>query len=225
MGTTITLNANADYGQSGQYIARITGRAPRVQFAREFVGSKSGKRNDVTSYETDECGLYEVNDATRKGKVRKYLLVLPWRDELVKLTSDHEDALTIAKRLDGGEGLEDIVSIEREPMTKTATHRVCTVCRERIDSHCSAHPEAAGTIVSEDVPVLDDLGVPRDRLVYVIRSKGEAKRATAAATLDSAVDAIVNALQALPAPQQKQALKAARDRLFPKASDGEGGES
>ena len=54
---TVTLNAESKYGFSGQYIARITGSAAKFQFNREFVGNKHGKRNEGSSYETDEVGL------------------------------------------------------------------------------------------------------------------------------------------------------------------------
>ena len=114
----IEFRANSDFGQTGQYIARITGRAKNVTFAREFVGRKSGKRNDVTTALVDEPGLYEVVNCTRKGKDRDYWIVLEHEGELKRIRSDEEDFLAIAKRLDGSETLEQIVvfeSVAREP--------------------------------------------------------------------------------------------------------------
>ena len=109
--STVSLHASADFGKTGQYIASLTGRAPQVHFVRSFVGSKYGKRNDGTSYETDEAGLYECCDQTRKGKVKRYYIVLEFQNELRKLQTDLEDSLVIAKRLDGGESLADIVEL------------------------------------------------------------------------------------------------------------------
>jgi len=109
--TTISLSASSDYGQSGQYIAILTGRAPKVHFTRSFVGSKYGKRNEGTSYETDEAGLYECCDHTRKGKVKRYYIVLEFNGELKRLQTDLEDSLLIAKRLEGGESLADVVEL------------------------------------------------------------------------------------------------------------------
>ncbi len=189
MAQVVTLAAFADYGQSGQYIAKLTGRAPRVQFRREFLGTKEGKRNDGTRYETDEVGLFEVHNETRKGRDRQYWLVLAWKEGLVSLRADHEDALLICKRLDGGERLEDIVVVERGDELK--------------------HNDGS--------PKLDENGNQRYALVYTIRRPGQAKKAAAAATLDAAVEAIVQSLTALPAPEQKKALTAARAKLFPKA--------
>jgi hypothetical protein len=185
--STVTICAEAKYGFSGQYIAKIIGRAARVQFNREFCGRKYGKRGESTSYETDEIGLYEAADVSKSGKSHRYLLILPWRDELKKFVSDHEDALALAKRLDDGESLTDIVAVELgDPI-----------------------------LDSDGTPKLKDDGTPRHSLVYVIRTKTEAKATIAAATVDSAVDAIVAALTALPEPLQRKALAAAKARLAP----------
>jgi hypothetical protein len=193
--TSIKLTAESKYGYSGQYICRITGRAERVQFQREFCGTKFGKRGEGTSYETDEIGLYEVQDVTKSGKSRSYYLVLPWReDEIRKLPSDHEDALAIAKRLDARESLTDIVAIELgDPI-----------------------------LDSDGTPKLKEDGTPRHSLVYVIRTKTEAKAAVAAATIDSVVAAIVAALAALPEPLQRKALAAAKAKLAPPKTNGAG---
>lgn len=188
MPTTIKLTAESSYGCSGQYIARITGRAERVQFARSFVGTKYGKRGEYTSYETDEIGLYEVQ-SQKKGKSRSYWLVLECDGELRRFSSDHEDALAIAKRLDSGESLPDIVLIE---LGDVLTNTDGSPYRLKAD------------------------GIPMRKAVYSIRSKSEAKAAVAAATLDSAVSAIVAALMPLPELLRRKALTAAKEKIMPK---------
>ncbi|MGA9088229.1 MAG: hypothetical protein WB420_03895, partial [Bradyrhizobium sp.] len=188
MAQVITLVASADFGQTGQYIAKLTGRAAKVQFRREFCGTKEGKRSQDTRYETDEIGLYEVNNQTRKGRDRDYWLILPRNDGLVKLRTDHEDALLICKRLDAGEQIEDVVIVELGDELKN----------------------------SDGSPKLGDNGKQMHALVYRIFKAGEAKKAVAAVTLDAAVEAIVQALAALPVSEQKKALTAARTKLFPK---------
>jgi hypothetical protein len=174
----ITLTASSDFETAGkQYIARITGRAAKVQFVREFIGRRSGKRNDCTEALVDEPGLYEIQNPTRKDhKARYWLLIVEFRGELVKFRSDEEDALKIAKRLDGRETIDQIVAAE------VATN------------------EEGG-----------------EKMVYAIRTPGEAKRAEAAATEESAVESILSVLAALPASLQRKALASARLRLFPAA--------
>jgi hypothetical protein len=185
----ITFTATADYGQTGHYIARILGRAPRVQFRREFLGRRSGKRNDISTALVDDPGLYEVVNATRKGKDRDYWILLEFEGQLRQVRSDEDDFMTIAKRLDGGETLEQIVVFE-------------SVAREA--QELEKHPDWSKT-----------------RLVYTIRNKAEVKQAIAAVTIDTAVHAIVAALEPLPAKMQKDALAAAKARLFPKAEPAE----
>lgn len=218
MAATIKMVAESKYGFSGQYIAKITGRAARVQFAREFCGSKFGKRGEGTSYETDEIGLYEVCDVTKRGKDKTFKLVLPRNDGIVMLISDHEDALAIAKRLDGGEQLEDFIAVELgEALTEYQYYGKCSACACELASgeSCPDHPEAQRLSECRQIPKLNDEGKQLHKLLYVIRDKAEVKAAAAAATLDTAIDAIVAALAALPAPLQKKALSAAKERLTP----------
>lgn len=217
---TITLNASAIYGHGGQYIALITGRAERVQFARQFVGHKHGKRNEETTYETDELGLYEVCHITKRGKDKNYVLVLPWKDDLRKLTSDTEDALKIAKRLDAGERLEDFVFIELgEALTEYEHFGKCSTCSRELaqGETCPDHPEAFRASDVRPVPKLNEQGKPLHKLTYAIRSKVEVKKVEAAGNVEAAVEAIVAALQALPEKLQRQALKLAKDKVFPPA--------
>lgn len=188
----VTLTASADFGKTGQYIARLTGRAPKVQFAREFVGTKEGKRKDTTRYETDEIGVYEINDETRKGRDRSYWLVLPWQDELRMIRTDHEDCLAICKRLDGGEILADFVKLER----------------------------GEAMVNRDGSPALKEDGQPKHKLVYSILTAREAKSAIAGTSLDLAVNStassIVAILAGLSPADQKKVLSAVRAQLAPK---------
>lgn len=125
----IKFVANSDFGQSGQYVAKLTGRAPRFTFAREFLGRRSGKRNDVTTAFVDEPCLIEVCDCTRKGKRHAYSLVLEVEGELLEFGSDESDAMAIAKRLGDGESLTVIVAVERDAddsTGKTWNYRICS---------------------------------------------------------------------------------------------------
>jgi hypothetical protein len=109
---TITVSSRA-FGKNQQYIARITGRAPKINFAREFVGRRSGKRMETTEYSTDEPGLYEDCDIDRKGsKQVGYLIVTHTPSgEVVKMRSDLEDAMRIGKRFDEGESIDKIIDL------------------------------------------------------------------------------------------------------------------
>jgi hypothetical protein len=223
---TVTLSAYSDFGLTGQYIARLTGRAPKVDFSRDFVGQKSGKRNESTSCETDEVGCYEINNQTKKGRDRKYMLVVPWigvngdLDELRLLASDKEDCLTICKRLDAGERFQEIVEISAEPKTKRDTESYCVTCGAAVSgSHCPEHPQAATGVRTIEVPVLADDGTQKRIVVYSLRSRVEAKRVVAAATEETAVETVLAALAALPMPLQRRVLAAVRTRLFPKAEN------
>ena len=111
---TVSLAASSDYGQTGQYVARLTGRDSKFTFRREFIGSKSGKRGELSHADVDDPGVYELRDATRKGKVDKYRLVLELDGELHKLVSDKEDAMAICKALDAGRVFGDIVRAARD---------------------------------------------------------------------------------------------------------------
>jgi hypothetical protein len=97
----ITLTASADYGHTGQYIACLTGRDPQFTFQRTFIGHKGGKRNETSTVDVDEPGLYECCDISRKhGKEPRYILVVDVNDDLIGLPSDKEDALKIARALE-----------------------------------------------------------------------------------------------------------------------------
>lgn len=112
----ITLTAGADYGHEGkQYIARITGRDPKFTFRREFLGRKVGKRNGTTEADVDEAGLFIECDIDRKtGKNEKFRLLLELDGQLHSAYIQKEDAMVIAKRMDGGEQLAEIAQYYRD---------------------------------------------------------------------------------------------------------------
>lgn len=112
MGTTVTISASSDYNTAGkQFIRRITGRHPKFTFAGDFIGRRSGKRNDVSSATVDEEGLYQERDVTRKGATDSFALV--WLDEgnLLKHYIDEDEALALARQI--GEGPVDYAAIGR----------------------------------------------------------------------------------------------------------------
>lgn len=110
---TVSLSASSDFGHTGQYVARLTGRNSKFTFEREFIGSKSGKRGDYSSAEVDDPGVYELRNVTRKGKVDDYRVVIEFDGELHKLVSDKPDAMEICKALDAGRSFSDIVHAGR----------------------------------------------------------------------------------------------------------------
>lgn len=114
MSGTVEMIARADYGQSGQYVARITGRDAKFTFAREFVGRKTGKRKEYAEVVTDQVGLYEICDKTRKGKECRYRVAVPGPKDgelvLCKLSLSH--AMELATYLDSGYDVEDCLKIE-----------------------------------------------------------------------------------------------------------------
>lgn len=111
----ITLKATADYGQAGQFIARITGRDSKFTFEREFLGRKSGKRNETTTVDIDTEGLYECCDIHRKrGKQSSFYLVCEVAGTPIQYNSDKEDAMAVAKAMDSGRKFAEIVSADDE---------------------------------------------------------------------------------------------------------------
>lgn len=110
----VALQASADFGQTGQYIARLTGRNSKFTFEREFVGRKFGKRNEGTSADLDELGVYECRDSTRKGKVDRYRLIVLWNGELKVIKSDKSDAMEICREIDNGRAFRSIVAVSED---------------------------------------------------------------------------------------------------------------
>lgn len=106
----INLSAKADYGLSGQYIARLTGRHSGYTFNREFIGRKGGKRNETTEVDVDDPGLYECCDIDKRdGKSSRFYAVVEIGGTLHRFRLDKEEAMKIAKEMDGGRRFDTIV--------------------------------------------------------------------------------------------------------------------
>lgn len=119
----ITLKAREDYnskyapaGTKKAYIARITGRDSKMTFAREFIGK--------TSADVDEPGLYATRDVDKKGRAgdEEYTLILEVGGELEEFSADKEDAMKIAKALDAGRRIEQIVEYVEADAECAALH-------------------------------------------------------------------------------------------------------
>lgn len=181
-----TLEATSNcYGKSNQYVARITGRHSKWTFEREFIGRKSGRQNDTTSADVDEDGLYEVCHVDKRGTKDSSYYVIL-------------DCPTL-EILPGKEG-----TLRKMPVAKEDAMAIAKAfdAGRRMDQ-----------IVSISVEPSAQTGQPR--YVYELLSAGEAKKAQAAATIESATEACWQAIQALPAPQAKKVLAALKARLAP----------
>lgn len=115
MQESITLSGPTNYNTSYPprdakkgYVAKITGRAKgAVKYAREFLGE------EATLVEGDE-GLYERQVGEKKGGyTRYYHVILSHPDHgLIKSTDCEQDLPKIAKLLDDGHAIEDIIEIQ-----------------------------------------------------------------------------------------------------------------
>ncbi len=106
--TSLTFRAEAAYGHTGAYVARITGRAPKTTFLRLFVGRKVGRDSEAI---VDDPGLYESQDVDRKGnKLRTYRVVLsvPELGGFRSICVEQDVAQQIAKALGTGQPIEQI---------------------------------------------------------------------------------------------------------------------
>lgn len=187
----ITLTADSYcYGNNKQYIARITGRDSKFTFCREFTGRKEGRRGDRTLANVDTPGLYELCDIDKRGNKEPHFRIVvdhPAKpDELINFAAaaanaDDQDgtdvALKIAKRLDAGESLSDMIEYVEQP---------------------------------------EDPTKPGVRLwKYRLRSKSDAAKASAAATIESAVESCWQVLQSFPEREAKKVLAALKARVSP----------
>jgi len=180
----ITLTAESrEWKNTGQYIARITGRAAKYTYAREFVGRKSGSTSEAL---IDEPGIYEIGDIDKKGRKDPGFVIIVTRPahcppktergdpQLIRFPASETDVMILTKRMDQGESLDEMVE--------------CTV---------SLDPEA--------------------KYGYRVRGKGEAKRASTAATIEEAVEQCWQLLQAFPEREAKKVLAALKLRVSPRA--------
>jgi hypothetical protein len=109
------------YRNTGQYIARITGRDKKYGYTREFVGRKD---SNLTKAFIDEPGVYEVGDIDKKGrKDPSWRIILnrpadcpPLREtadaDFIQGHIDESELATIARRLDAGEDIHEIVGFQ-----------------------------------------------------------------------------------------------------------------
>ncbi|MCC6416781.1 MAG: hypothetical protein IT429_00870 [Gemmataceae bacterium] len=148
----ITLRASAAYGYGRkQYIARVTGRDPKWGLKLEFCGRIDGdrKRQESSSWEGDEPGIYVTRDVDRKGRADDtYRIILPCPtnpDRAVCSTPvDKEDIMKIARRLDAGERLERIVELVGRPSSRDPSRTVYDV--EVVTARQAEAREVARTI-------------------------------------------------------------------------------
>lgn len=211
---TVTLWAESKCGSAkSQYVAKIIGRAPQWQFNRMFVGAKSGRN---TGYETDELGLYETCDLSKRGvKDQSYWLVMPWQDGVVLLQSDKSDALKIAKRLDSGEPITDIVTVEYgEQIVKFEFRRECSECGQNLaaEERCTAHPDAVPISRAHEAPQVNADGTPKRCVVYWIRGPSKTKL-DSGKSASAAIDVIVSAMLPLSPSERHEVWDAAMHRL------------
>lgn len=159
---TVTFGAEAANGRSGQYIARITGRDQKYQFQREFVGRKGGRRNEISEHETDEVGLYECCDATKRGKDSRFYAAVEVAGTLRAFRLDKAEALAVAKALDAGGAIGDLVVGHAADADAAAVARQAKSltdlvgwCRRMLASYCEAQAAAVVFVCRGFLPERD----------------------------------------------------------------------
>lgn len=157
MGTTVKLYAESDFGKSGQYVARLTGRDSKFTFQREFIGTKYGKRNESTSAEVDDPGAYMVRHCGRKGNDERYFFVAEFAGELHKIRADKADCMTVCKALDAGRAFDEIVRVS------AATDSADGVVYEILSPAAAAKAHVSATFDSAVEQCAAILGVLPDR--------------------------------------------------------------
>lgn len=242
----ITFKSSAQYGCSGQYIARITGRDSKFTFNREFIGRRGGKRNDETKAEVDEPGLYEVCSVhAKRGKESDYYVVVSTGqgDGLRCLSCDQSAAMKIAKELDGRTWDDTIEYVPGYDVTQKVITLIQDVINEWADkdqTECLTPNEVIrdtyslpeGTQISrgaltelrqarlaakqQELATAKIAGVP-EATTWRFRTAKAAAKAMVVSTVDTATEACWAAIQALPATQAKEVLKALKLRVSPPA--------
>lgn len=98
----------APQGAKKAYVARIKGRDSKMTFNREFLGM---------SPTIDEPGLFELRKTDNKGRADDgYRVIAEVDGELkVSITFDKPDAMRIAKAMDEGRSIEQIVKLTGRP--------------------------------------------------------------------------------------------------------------
>lgn len=105
---SIKFSAEAAFGHTGQFIARVTGPDSRFGVALEFLGHKNGKRGELTTVTIVDSGLYKTRSVDRKGcKDDTYYVVWQLDDVLIQTQVSEADALKLAKDL-GSSNIEGL---------------------------------------------------------------------------------------------------------------------
>lgn len=240
----ISLSSYSDFGHQGQYVALITGRNTSYTFERTFVGRKTGKRNEISEAHVDEPGLYECCNVGKKGKSSIFYLVLNFGDTLDKLDIDRKDAMYIAKEMDKGRKLTDIVigiplneeAFDIHQNLKTLTfHKIWHPSQNQLNSsvtlNCDIGPYKKGSKVLQSIlqPMIDsekerlenilsnlnDEGKYED-LRFEIISEKKAEMIQKAQTTESAIKECWEIIQPLPEKEAKKVLTTLRKMLSPK---------
>jgi hypothetical protein len=182
MSTLITLTAQCLYNSSyppkdaaKPYVARITGRAKgALMFERDFLGQGS--------VSIDEPGLYEVQHGLKKGGYsRSYIVVVQMPDGELRRSSNvgKEDAMSIAKRLDGGEQISDIAELsDPRPHDRRPEQLVYETCGLRTKAQAKAATAAAAA--DQCMAILSALPEPQRKAVLAELRKRMAPAAAAA---------------------------------------------
>jgi hypothetical protein len=202
----ITLTASADFGFSGQYVARITGRDSKYTFSREFLGRKGGKRNEDTTADVDDLGLYEVCDVTKRGKDSAFWLVIEGRAGMARISCSKEDAMKIAKEMDAGRRFEDILAVTPYDVEARAL-------RERIKTETAPYSDER-TAMQAELDAMIAAG-RNPATTYEIVSAKVAEKKQSAQTIETATAACWAALESLPAKDAKAILAVLKARLTP----------
>jgi len=173
MSNTIRLYAEAAYGHTGQYVARVTGRDPKWGLALSFIGRRSGKRGEMTEELVDEPGLYAERDVDRKGN-KKDLFPLVWRDAKgLRVTRlDRDEAMGVARRIEDGDDASEIGrQLRIAALDRTLTEQLAKNQDEPIEVERWSESLEVGSVVLRSVRVTDWLAEIRR-----LRQVGEAGR-------------------------------------------------
>jgi hypothetical protein len=200
---SITLTASASYGNGGkQFIARITGPHPKFHFEREFIGSKGGKRDEYSSAEVDEPGLYQARSIDKKGGSEDdFIIVWMDGDDIKKDSISESEARKLAKKAD------DMAAI----LAAGRKARI-TLHESRIANSSGKDPDGMVRLDKATGPFPAG-EVRRGDLIAWRQAEIERLSAKPASPVDAAVEAIMAALAGLDEKSAAKALAAAKKRI------------
>jgi len=232
----IYLSSSASYGNGGkQYIARITGRNSKFNFEREFIGRKGGKRNESCEADVDTPGLYECRSIDNKGRPDdSWSLVWELDGKFIELGVTKEDAMKIAKEMDAGRPIEQLVAVTPGDTDAAAIekHREKVAAAkgrdqdEMVDITGNFLGFVAGTkarrgdIVAareKEILRLEPLVAGKNAYPrYEILTGKQADKKQVAQTIESAIEACWQVIQSLPEKEAKKVLAALKEKISPK---------